>query len=277
MGKEVKIMAKTSIRYIGLVLLAVFICAVLFARMPYIANATELGSDNTTSATDGSQQSSNSVSGNDSSSNNALSNYMRNYNPITDKDMQKASNFANPIVSALGTIAGFILIVVIAAIAVVTALDLCYIMIPITRSFLGGTPAQQGGMGGGYGMGMRGGMNTGTGVMRGHKWVSDEAVQAVQASGAGAGTPQGNMGMGGMGMGMGMGMSGGMGMQQQASSPKTVLGTYFKKRLFVLILFAVACIVLTSSVLTNCGINIGLLILKVVNKLSGAVSTVQLN
>lgn len=71
-------MTKTSIRYIGLVLLAVFICAVLFARTPYIANATELGSDNTTSATDGSQQSSNSVSGNDSSSNNALSNYMRN-------------------------------------------------------------------------------------------------------------------------------------------------------------------------------------------------------
>lgn len=274
-------MAKTSIRYIGLVLLAVLIGAVLFARTPYIANATELGSDNTTSATDGSQQSSSNASDNGSSGNSALSNYMRNYNPITDKDMQKASNFANPIVSALGTLAGFILIVVIAAIAVVTALDLCYIMIPITRSFLGGTPAQQGGMGGGYGMGgygMRGGMgmNTGTGAMRGHKWVSDEAVQAVQASGVGAGTPQGNMGMGGMGMGMGMGMAGGMGMQQQASSPKTVLGTYFKKRLFVIILFAVACIVLTSSALTNCGINIGLLILKVVNKLGGAVSTVQL-
>ena len=73
----------------------------------------------------------------------------------------------------------------------------------------------------------------------------------------------------------GMGM--GMGMQQPQAQPKgkSVALTYFKSRVFSLILFGVCSVVLFSSVLTNCGINVGLLVLKIIEKAGSSATQVN--
>lgn len=217
----------------------------------------------------------------------ALSDYMRNYTPITEENMQKASVLASPIANVLGTITGGLMIIAGAGIFLVTACDLIYIGLPFTRSFL--NPQPVGGMGGGMpmggmGMGGMGGMGGAaqqsqeSGLRR--KWVSDEAIAAVALGQANAGQG-GAMGMpGGMGMGMGMrgGMMGGMGAmggQQPQMSTKSIIFEYLKKRTFFIIIFAVASVVLMSSVLTDCGINIAELLLRIFEKFNGSIANVQ--
>ncbi|MEE1072225.1 MAG: hypothetical protein U0L26_07535, partial [Cellulosilyticum sp.] len=116
-------------------------------------------------------------------------------------DLTEVSPGATKVNEGIKKIASFIVQIlsyfVTAFLVVRVVLDLCYICIPFTRSFLangygGNAQAGAGGMGmqGGMGMGGMGGM----------------------------GSPMGGMGMGGMGMGGGMygrgryGMGGGMGM-----------------------------------------------------------------
>lgn len=261
---------KTKSRYFIFALCLVFLLTSAFARVS-VVHATSLDNIN------GSQAESSTNQQNDDGS--ALSNYMRNYTPITHDNMNKASEYANPVVSALGTLAGIVMLIVIAAIGVVTALDLCYIYVPITRNALGGgavggaTPQAGGMMGGGRygmgsrygmgGMGMSGGMSGGA-QQTGHRWVSDEAINAVAMASAGTQQPM----QGGMGMGM----------QQQQAQPKgkSVALTYFKSRIFALILFGVCSVVLFSSVLTNCGINVGLLILKIIDKVGSSATQVSI-
>jgi hypothetical protein len=254
---------KTKSRYLIFALCLVFLLTSVFARVS-VVHATSLDNINGSQA----EQSTNQQTDDGS----ALSNYMRNYTPITHDNMNKASEYANPVVSALGTLAGIVMLIVIAAIGVVTALDLCYIYVPITRNALGGgavggaTP-QAGGMGmmgGRYG-GMRGGMGMSGGAQpAGHRWVSDEAIQAVAMASAGTQQPM----SGGMGMGM----------QQQQAQPKgkSVALAYLKSRIFALILFGVCSVVLFSSVLTNCGINVGLLILKIIDKVGSSATQVSI-
>lgn len=229
----------------------------------------------------------------------AIEDYLRGYTPVTGENMQQAGTIASPIVSAIGTISGFIVMIVSAAIFMVTALDLCYIGLPFMRGLLnpqynpaGGAPMGGGmpGMGmGGMGMGMggmgaMGGMQGGAAQMgeRGlrRKWVSDEAVYCVQTyamGGAPAPAMGGMPGMGGMGMGMG-GMAGGMGAMGGAQQPmpmKSVILEYLKKRSFFLIIFAIATVVLMSSLFTDCGLNLAALLTKVVNKFSGQVTNIN--
>lgn len=235
----------------------------------------------------------------------AIGDYLHGYTPVTGENMQKAGEVASPIVSFIGTVSGFIVMVVSAAIFMVTALDLAYIGLPFMRGILnpqyaaagaaGGAP--MGGMGG-MGMGMRGGMGMmggmGGGMAAGgaqpgmehglrRKWVSDEAVYCVQtyANPAGAQPAMGGAmgGMGGMGMGMGgMGAMGGMGGGAQQPMPmKSVILEYLKKRSFFLIVFAIATVILMSSVLTDCGLNLAALLTKVINGVSGRVSEVDIN
>ena len=219
------------------------------------------------------------------STGNPLTGYMKKYKPVTDQNMKQAGVVATPLVNAIGTVTGFILIVTVAGIGLVTALDLAYIGIPRLRPFLapnGG--AQAGGMSspmGGMGMGMRGGMMGGSPqpATGGHQWVSDEALASVAMAGAvaqsagGGMSPMGGMGMMGGGM-MGGGMMGGA-TQQQPAKQSSVIFTYLKKRVFFIVLFSVAVILLTSSVLMDCGINIAELSIKVFNKLNGNISNIS--
>lgn len=196
---------------------------------------------------------------------NSVSDYLQNREVIGDEEMQKANNLASPVVSVIGTIAGFIALIASAAIFAITALDLLYIGVPFTRTYL--APAQASGGGGMGGMGAMGG---GQQQSQGRQWVSDEAIQAVQlanpSGGAGGGMPMG--GMGGMMGGMGA-MGGG---QQQPQSTKSVILGYFKKRVFFIVIFSLCTIVLTSSIVTDCGINLGKLFLKATAALNGNLS-----
>ena len=277
---------KTSISMKRLVLVIATICFVFFASAipSFAADLDDLGgSSHTTTQTQ---------SGSSDSDGNAVSDYLTGYTPVTSENMQKANEFAGPVATAIGTITGAILVVVSAGIFLVTALDLAYIGIPFLRKYLnpdyemqtqagGGAPM----MSGGYGMrgGMMGGM-MGGGMQQQpqstgrHRLVSDEAVLAVSLAQpqqqAGSPAMGGGM-MGGMGMG-GM-MGGGMQQPQQQQMPtKSVAFTYLKKRMFFIIIFTVCTIILTSSVLTDCGINLAELLGKIITKLNGSISGISM-
>lgn len=205
-----------------------------------------------------------------------VSDWLKNQKTMDPKHLEKASETMNPIVNLLGYIAGGIIVLTVAGVVVITALDLMYIAIPPIRNVLyKGGAAGAGGMMGAGGMGMHGrfGMMGGgvQGSQQTRQWVSDEAVACAALLGGGA-QAQGAMG-GGMGMMGGYGGMGGMqamgANQQQAQSTKSVIGMYFKKRLFFLILLALCIIVLTSSALMNCGVNIAQWVLKIINMLNG--------
>ena len=122
-----------------------------FSTPVFASDLDSLGNTSTTSSSN--QGDSNSGGGNDS-----VTDYLKGYTPVTDQNMSDAKQYASPITNILGTATGFIVMVVSAAIFVVTALDLCYIGLPFTRNFL--NPQAQGGgspMGGMSPMGGTGG------------------------------------------------------------------------------------------------------------------------
>lgn len=235
-----------------------------FSTPVFASDLDSLGNTSTTSSTN--QGGSNSGGGNDS-----VTDYLKGYTPVTDQNMSDARQYAGPITNILGTITGFLVMIVSGALFVVTALDLCYIGLPFTRNFL--NPQSQGGGMGGMGMSPMGG-SMGGGQPQGKRWVSDEAVACVSMAnpqgGGGGMSPMGGMGMSPMG-GMGGSMGGG---QQQPT--KSVIMTYLKKRAFFLIIFAVATILLTSSIFTDCGINLAELSFKVLNKINSMLAGVSI-
>ena len=183
----------------------------------------------------------------------ALGDALQNYNPITDDNMNQAQALANPITNIIGNIIGAIVLLTASGIFLITALDLAYIAMPFTRPLLTSK----------------------------HQLVSDEAIAAVggtsggqQAGGMGSpmGSPMG--GMGGMGSPMGSPMGGGMGGQQKQST-KSVITTYFKKRVVFMVIFAVATVILTSSILTGVGINLAALLTEIINKLNSIINGVK--
>lgn len=228
----------------------------------------------------------------DSGSRSAISDYMRDFTPVTEQNMQAANKMTSGIVSFLGTVSGVIVLIVGAGIFCVTALDLAYIGLPFTRGLLNpgyasggaqGSPMGGGMMGGGMmgrgmGMGMPGGAQGGAVQEQGlrRKWISDEADYCVrtycQPQGQQQGMPGGAMGMG-MGMGMGGGMMSGAGQAQQPMPMKSVILEYLKKRAFFLVIFSVATIVLMSSIFTDCGINLAELIFKIMDKANAQIGS----
>lgn len=185
----------------------------------------------------------------------ALGDALQNYNPITDDNMNQAKALANPITNIIGNIIGAIVLLTASGIFLITALDLAYIAMPFTRPLLTSK----------------------------HQLVSDEALAAV--GGAGSGQQVGGMGspmgggmgspMGGMGSPMGSPMGGGMGAGQQKQSTKSVITTYFKKRVVFMVIFAVATVILTSSILTGVGINLAALLTEIIEKLNGIINGVK--
>lgn len=183
----------------------------------------------------------------------ALGDALQNYNPITDDNMSQAQALANPITNIIGNIIGAIVLLTAAGIFLITALDLAYIAMPFTRPLLTSK----------------------------HQLVSDEALAAVGGANGGQqaggmGSPMGGMGspMGGMGSPMGSPMGGGMGGQQKQST-KSVITTYFKKRVVFMVIFAVATVILTSSILTGVGINLAALLTEIINKLNSIINGVK--
>ena len=211
-----------------------------------------------------------------------VADWLKNQEGLTPEHLKKASGTLNPVVNLIGYLAGGIIILTVAGVTVITALDLMYIAIPPVRNILykagtDGTGGYTGGYGaGGYGRGMHG-MMGGMGAMgaggaaggtgKPTQWVSDEAVACAAMLG---GSAQGQGMMGGMGaMGYGMGAMGGMQQPQQNVTTKSVIAMYFRKRLFFIVLFAICIIVLTSCAVMDCGVNLAEWILKIINMLNG--------
>ena len=175
----------------------------------------------------------------------------------------------------IGYIIGAIVALASIGIFLITALDLLYIAFPPIRNLLykagtDGTGAYTGGgMAGGYGRGMMGMGMAGAGGAAGGtnkptQWVSDEAVQCAALMG---GSAQAANGAGGM---YGGGMYGGMqGQAQQQQSTKSVIGTYFRKRIFFIILFVICTVILTSSALMGTGANLAQWGIRIINMVNG--------
>lgn len=200
-----------------------------------------------------------------------VSDWLKDQRGVNSKQLESATQTMSPITNIIGYITGGIIILTVVGVVAITALDLLYIAVPPTRNFL-----YKAGTDGTGGYGRMGGMAMGAGgAAQGSnkptQWVSDEAVACAAMLGGSAQSAQGGMMPG---MGMGYGAMGAMGAQQQQGQMKTksVIAMYFKKRLFFLILLAVCIIVLTSSAIMNCGVNLAEWFLKIVNMLNGKMS-----
>ena len=202
----------------------------------------------------------------------AIGDYMRGYTPVDDEDMAKANQMASPITNFIGSVIGVIVVLASTGIFLITALDLCYIGIPFTRHLLtmkyqlvsdealacapgAAAPQQSGGMNG-----QMGGMNSQMGGFGGG-----------MNSGFGGGM---NGGMNGFGGGMNS-MGGQMGAQQGQQSTKSCVVQYFKKRIVFIVVFTICTIILLSSAITGCGINLASLLLKILNKINGGIAGVS--
>lgn len=190
---------------------------------------------------------------------------------VTGENMKQAQYIAKPFADLIGNITGFILVILVVWQALQTTIDLFYYYVPISRNFLmPNANPQQGGM---------------TTVVQQLATVSDDMIKAlgqgsnqpqnqVQPGGMGMGGMQNGMGMGGMQGGMGMQSGMGMGAQPQAQQPqqKNVITSYLKYRMVTLIFLTIAITVLVSStVLTDTGLNLGAWIVQLLENLNGKV------
>ena len=208
-----------------------------------------------------------------------ISDWLKSRKGVSSEQLDYASKAMSPVTTIIGYVTGGILILTIAGVFAITALDLLYITIPPVRNILykagtDGTGGFTGGFGaGGYGRGMGGMAAMGAGGAAGGtkkptQWVSDEAVACAALLGGSAQTANGGMpGMGGMGYGMGMQQQ-----QQQQPTTRSVIAMYFRKRIFFMILLALCVIVLSSSALMDCGVNLAEWFLKIVDMINGNMS-----
>ena len=113
---------------------------------------------------------------------------------------------------------------------------------------------RSGGMRGGM-SGMMGAGGASGGTQKPTQWISDEAVMCASL-------------LGGSSQAQNPGMMGGQ-MQQQSVPMKSVIGTYFKKRIFFMVLLAICVIILTSSALLGTGVNLAQWGLKIINMMNG--------
>lgn len=178
---------------------------------------------------------------------------------ISKDSMARGSEIASPLVNLIGYVVGAIVAITATAIFLITALDLLYIAFPPVRGLLyqGGTDGvgqmtggRMGGMYGGFGgAGAMGGYGGGSmpqsqsGILGKKQWVSDEAISAVAL-------------LGGSAPAAGVDAFGGTQMNTQAASKKSVIASYFAKRAVFMVLFAIATVVLTSSILIGTGLNL---------------------
>ncbi len=183
---------------------------------------------------------------------------------VRDTDIATATRLLEPVVRIVNALMAVILGLTSLSLFLITTIDLAYIAFPPLRSLLtagsssggrssGGFPGVGGfqgaggfpGAGGFQGAGALRSVDSGIGAVAFlSRWVSDEAVSAVQDSGISA--PGGSV----------FGAP-----AQQTSGSKSVILSYIKKRAFFLTAFGVCVILFTSTAFTDLGIMIGKTIL----------------
>lgn len=166
---------------------------------------------------------------------------------VDNESMQKANTYLNPTARVLNTIMAIILGFTSLALFLISALDLLYIAFPPIRSLLN---VQGGSTSSGIGIGASaGGSQTSS-----FRWISDEAVAAVSEAGSGQ-------------------SSGGWFNSDQKPKTKSVIVSYLKKRSFFLIVFAICCILFSTTVFTDLGIKVGTWLLGVITGASNSIPT----
>lgn len=191
---------------------------------------------------------------------------------IDKETAAQAKEAAAPIIKGINWVVSFILAILSAAMLLITILDLLYIAVPFIRKFLDGgradamTQQQGGGMQGGFDGGFGGGYSGGYGGRMGHmgamhggaapaskpnivgRLVSDEAIAAFIES-----QPQ---------------AQGGNPMMGQPAAPirtKSIIVSYFKKRLIFLVLMGVCIAVFATTTFTDLGLKLGSFIVEKAN------------
>lgn len=185
----------------------------------------------------------------------AVGDALRGHRGFTSEQLNTASQVMNPFTNVIGYFVGGGIVALMAAIFVITALDLAYIVIPPIRGFLftantDGTGAPTVGRGG-YNSGYNSGYNNGGSQQRSRRrqWVSDEAVQCAAMIGGSARTENSGYGV----------------TQSSPMTTRNVISVYLVKRAFFMIVFMVSIIILSSSILMDTGINLANWGLKVIS------------
>lgn len=206
----------------------------------------------------------------------SITDQFKNNAPIKSEDLARAKQQSSWITNLLGLAVSTIFYIILGFVSLVTVLDLGYLYVPFIRPYL--YTAGTDGTGGFTGQGSVGG-----GSILGKQWVSDEAVQvasmlggSAQATGHGGGFGGGGFGGGGFGGGgFGGGGFGAQPQQTQEKGGKSVAYIYLKKRIVALIFLGVAAVLLLfTSVFTDFGFNIGGLIFRIIDIISGKTNTV---
>jgi hypothetical protein len=174
---------------------------------------------------------------------------------VDNESMQKANTYLNPTARVLNTIMAIILGFTSLALFLISALDLLYIAFPPIRSLLnvqGGSTSSGIGIGASSGIGI--GASAGGSQTSSFRWISDEAVAAVSEAGSGQ-------------------SSGGWVNSVQKPKTKCVIVSYLKKRSFFLIVFAICCILFSTTVFTDLGIKLGTWLIGVITGASNSIPT----
>lgn len=176
-----------------------------------------------------------------------VADWLKNKRNVTADQLENASKTLTPVTDFIGYIIGGIIIILMSGVALITASDLLYISIPPIRGVL-----YKGNDGNSAGVNI-------TTSSKKLRWISDEAVACA---GMLEGSSQGSSSYSNI-----IGAS----QPQQNMSTKSVIATYFRKRIFFLLFLALCVIVLTSSVVMDCGINLAEWVLKLITTLNSSI------
>ena len=192
--------------------------------------------------------------GSTNTNDNGMSDFIKGWENVDGEQLQDASVKLTPITNLIGWCVGALTVLVVALVPLITLLDLAYIAIPPVRNllFVDGQQTPTGGYGG-YGMQQQ------QTTHEKRQWVSDEAVQCAALIGN-------NQQSGAMSQGGPYGAS--IQQTQQNMPTKSVIGVYFKKRVFFIILFVLCLVVLTSSILLGTGVNLAQWVMNIINEVN---------
>lgn len=164
---------------------------------------------------------------------------------IDDESSAEAQRIASPWTKVIRVIISVILLLLTAALFLITVLDLVYIGVPFVRKWLGGGEDSSSSSGGGNGFGDggfgNGGFNYNNTSSQGKsgigRIVSDEAIAAVQAASGSNG--------------------GGFNSTSQPASKKSTIISYLKKRVVFLVVFGISAVLLFGTTFTDLGLKLG--------------------
>lgn len=184
-----------------------------------------------------------------------VADWLKGQQGVTGNQLAQASSMMSPITTIIGYITGGILVLVVIGVGLITALDLLYIALPPIRGFL---------------------CNDNNGKRR--QFISDEAIACAGISSS-QGTGQSynnsnNANLNSNNNSNNANWNSNNNSNNEKPKVRSVIGTYFRKRLFFILLLTICIIVLTSSAIMKCGVNMAEWVLKIISMFTNNLSAV---